>query len=171
MNKAQKLAAIEELLRKQGLSPESAREAARDALASGEPVLESLCFQALAEHVLARIHSASWISNRAKDSSCDGHEVIKRLLDAGASPKDLALFARMMQREYLSNLGGVLDGAGIFGTPDLPCKDFRVFAVDSSDKPLARLDELHESLGWTGLETELRLSREAAGQGKKKGSS
>jgi hypothetical protein len=128
-------------------------------------VLESLCFQALAEHILAQIHSSLWVRNRAKDPSADGHEVIKRLTDAGASPKDLALFARLMQREYLSNLGCILDGAGIYGTPDLPCPDFRVFAVDDSDRPLAKLDELHESLGWAGLETEMRLSQEAAEQG------
>jgi hypothetical protein len=70
----------------------------------------------------------------------------------------------MMQREYLSNLGCILDGAGIYGTPDLPCKDFRVFAVDDSNKPLTMLDELHDSLGWTDLGTEMRLSREAAKQ-------
>ena len=165
MNKTQRLAAIEKLLREQGLDQNSAKEAARDAVESGEPVLESLCFQRLAEHILVKTHSSSWISNRAKDASIDVEGVIKRLLDSGASPKDLALFARIMQREYLSNLGCILDGAGIYGTPDLPCQDFRVFAVDDADKPLAKLDELHESLGWTDLKTEMRLSREASEQG------
>ena len=165
MNKAQRLAAIEQLLRKQGLDDDSAKRGSRDAVESGQPVLESLCFQHLAEHILARIHSSSWISNRAKDPDCDGHDVIKRLIDSGASPKDLAVFARMMQREYLSHLGCILDGAGIYGTPDLPCQDFRVFAVNDADKPLTKLDELHESLGWTDLKTEMRRSREAAGQG------
>jgi hypothetical protein len=165
MNKAQKRAAIEKLLRQQGLDQDSATEVAREAVASGQAVLESLCFQRLAEHILARIHSSSWINNRAKDPSCDDHDVIKRLLDAGASAKDLAIFARMMQREYLSNLGCILDGSGIYGTPDLPCNDFRIFAVDDSDKPLTKLDELHESLGWADLETEMRLSREAAEPG------
>jgi hypothetical protein len=164
MNKAQRRAAIEQLLRRQGWDQESAKEAARDADKRGQPLLESLCFQRLAEHVLARIHSSSWISNRAKNPSGDGHDVIKRLIDSGAAPKDLALFARMMQREYLTNLGCILDGAGIYGTPDLPCQDFRVFSVDDDDKPLTQLDELHESLGWTDLKTEMRLSREAAGQ-------
>jgi hypothetical protein len=165
MNKAQKLAAIEKLLRKQGLSQKSAKASARDAVESGEPVLESLCFQALAEHLLASIHTTSWISNRAKNPDCEGYDVINRLIDAGASAKDLALFARMMQREYLSNLGCILDGAGIHGTPKLPYQDFRVFAVDDSDQPRTKLDELHESMGWTDLETEMRLSREAAGKG------
>ena len=161
MNKSQKLAAIEKLLRQQGWDQDGARRAAREAAKSGEPLLESLCFQRLAAHVLAKIHSSAWIRNRAKTPSSDGHSVIKRLLDSGASPKDLALFARMMQREYLSSLGCILDGAGIYGTPDLPCTDFRVFAVDDSNQPLAMLDELHESTGWTDLETEMRLSREA----------
>lgn len=165
MNKTQRLAAIEKLLREQGLDQTSAKETARNAVKSGEPVLESLSFQLLAEHVLARIHSSSWISHRAKTPSNDFEGVIKRLLDSGASPKDLALFARIMQREYLSNLGCILDGAGIYGTPDLPCQDFRVFAVDDADNPLEKLDELHESLGWTDLKTEMRLSRVAAEQG------
>jgi hypothetical protein len=69
----------------------------------------------------------------------------------------------MMQREYLSNLGCILDGAGIWGTPNLPYEDFRVFSVDEgeADKPLAKLDALHEQLGWCDLETKMRLSREA----------
>lgn len=165
MNKAQKRAAIEKLLRKQGWDQGSARGAARGAVDNGEPLLESLCFQRLAEHILASVHSSSWVRNRAKDPSYDPGGIIKRLLDSGASPKDLALFARLIQREYLSNLGCILDGAGIYGTPDLPCDAFRVFAVDDSDRPLTMLDELHESLGWTDLRTELRLSREAAGPG------
>ena len=162
MNKAQKLAAIEKLLRRQGLDQKSAREAAQDAVGSGEPLLESLCFQFLAEHVLANIHKSVWITNRAEDADCDGHDVIKRLVDSGASPKDLALFARLMQREYLSNLGCILDGSGIYDTPELPCTDFRIFSVDDSEKPQTKLDELHESMGWAGLETEMKLSREAA---------
>jgi hypothetical protein len=39
-------------------------------------------------------------------------------------------------------------------------EDFRVFAVDDADKPLTKLDELHDSLGWTDLETEMKLSRD-----------
>ncbi len=108
MKKSERLAAIEGLLSRQGLDQDSAKEAAREAVKSGEPVLESLCFQRLAEHVLARIDSSSWINNRAKSPSNDIAGVIKRLLDAGASPKDLALFARIMQREYLSNIGCIL---------------------------------------------------------------
>ena len=64
-----------------------------------------------------------------------------------------------------SNLGCILDGAGIYGTPDLPCEDFRVFSVDDSENPKARLEELHESLGWIDLETEMRLSRDAQEHG------
>lgn len=164
MNKAQRAAAIEKLMREQGSDEASAKETARDAVKNGEPVLESLCFQRLAEHILAKTHSSSWISNRAKESSHDVEGVIKRLLDAGASPKDLAIFARIMQREYLSNLGCILDGSGIYGAPSLPCQDFRVFAVDDADEPLAKL-EIPESLGWSGLKAEMRQSREAAKQG------
>jgi hypothetical protein len=69
-----------------------------------------------------------------------------------------------MQREYLSNLACILDGAGIYGTPDLPCNGFRVVAVDDFNRPLTMLGDLHDSLGWTDLKTEMRLSREASEQ-------
>lgn len=165
MNEAERLEATEKLLRMRGWDAESAKETAQNAVEDGEPLLESLCFQGLAEHVLAKIHTSSWISNRANNPSCDEHEIIKRLVESGASVDDLAIFARVMQREYLSNLGCILDGAGICGTPDLPCEDFRVFAVDDSENPQARLEELHESLGWIDLETEMRLSRDAQEHG------
>jgi hypothetical protein len=167
MKKPQRLAAIERLLAEKGLDKESAREAADEAVANDEPLLESLCFQCLAEHLLARIHSSSWIRSRASESSGDGHDVIRRLLDSGAAADDLALFARMMQREYLSNLGCILDEAGIVGMPDLPCNEYRVFHVDDAGKPLVRLDELHESLGWTDVDTEMGLSRAAEERGRR----
>jgi hypothetical protein len=162
MKKAESIAAIERLLLVRGWAANEAAKAARESVENGE--LEDMCFGALAEHVLATIHSSKWIVGRAKDESIDGHEVIRRLLKAGASPDDLALFARVMQREFLSNLGCILDGAGILGTPDLPLNDFRVFAVDDDDEPIAKVDDLHEQLGWTDLDTEMRLSREAEEQ-------
>jgi hypothetical protein len=151
MTQEERLEATERLLRKQG-----------------EPLLEFLCFQMLAEHILAPIHTSSWVTYRGKHPNCEGHDVIKRLLESGASAEDLAIFARNMQRDYLTSLGCILDGAGIWGTPDLPYEDFRVFAVDEDegDKPLAKLEALHEQLGWCDLETEMRLSREAKEAGK-----
>ena len=82
-------------------------------------------------------------------------------MESGTSAEDLAIFARLMQREYLSNPGCILDGAGIGGTPELPYEQFRVFSVDELDTPQASLESLHESLGWSDLETEMQLSREA----------
>ena len=153
-----------ELLVSNGWEADEAREAATEAVEEDAPVLETLCFHTLAEHLLASIHDASWIANRADKPDSDGHDIIKRLLDSGASPDDLAVFARLMQREYLSNLGCLLDGAGIYGTPQVPFQEFRVFAVDDEDKPLGMIDELHESLGFEDWETEMKLSRKAAAE-------
>lgn len=166
MNKKEKQRATVELLIQSGWDEDSAKETATEAIEEGEPILESLCFRALAEHILAKIHDSSWLTNRAKRTEADGHDVIKRLLDSGASADDLALFARFMQREYLSNLGCILDGAGIWGTPKLPYEDFRVFAVRTLDtpddfEPEAPIKELHESLGFSDWETEQKLSRKA----------
>ena len=163
MTPEERLEATERLLHKQGWDSEDAKKAAQKAIETGEPLIEFLCFQLLAEHILAAIHTSSWITYRGKHTHCDGHDVIKRLLESGASAEDLAVFARKMQREYLSNLGCILDGSGIWGTPELPYEDFRIFSVDEdeADKPQAKLEALHEQLGWCGLETEMRLSREA----------
>jgi len=168
VNKKEKQRATAEFLVNCGWDTDRAKELAKEAIAEGEPILETFCFHKLAEFLLATIHDASWIKNRAKDADTEeGDDVIKRLLDSGASAKDLARFARLMQRQYLSNLGCLLDGAGIYGTPDLPYKEFRIFAVrelDSPDncKPEAQIKELHESLGFSDWDTEMKLSRETA---------
>lgn len=167
MNKKQKQQAIEEFLTKGGWDADSAKEAAEEAIAEGEPLLETICFHRLAESLLARIHDSSWVTNRAKDAEGgEGSDVIKRLLDSGASADDLARFARLMQRQYLSDLGCMLDGTGLCGLPEVPCKDFRIFAVrelDSPDhcQPEVQIKELHESLSFSGdWEAEIKLSRE-----------
>jgi hypothetical protein len=139
-----------------------ARGVAEEAIEEGQPIVETVCFQMLAEHVLASIHDPSWITSRANEPDCEDSELLKRLLNSGASAADLALFARMSQREYLGNLGCILDGAGVHGTPDLPHEAFRIFAVDDDDQPTAMIEELHESLGFSDLETEMALSRKAA---------
>lgn len=154
---------IQALLASKGWNADQAREAATKAVENGEPLLETLCFLTLAEHILARIHDASWIANRAQNPDSEHHELIKRLLDAGATAEDLAVFARVMQRQYVSDLSCLLDGAGIYGTPEVPLEDFRIFAVDDADKPVAMIDGLHESLAFQDLETEIELSRKAAG--------
>lgn len=115
------------------------------------------------EYFLARVHDSSWTVARAEEGDADeGDDIIKRLVDSGASPDDLARFARLMQRQYLSNLGCILDGSGIYGTPDLPCEEFRIFSVNESGKPQAGITALHELVEFSDWETEIKLSREAA---------
>src|SRR5579863_6257750 len=168
MNKKEKQQATEALLIESGWDADSARAAAKEAIDEGEPLLETLCFHKLAESCLSGIHDSSWVKNRTKDPDPDeGDDIIKRLLDSGASADDLAHFARLMQRQFLSDLGCILDGAGLVGTPDLPCQDFRIFAVSELDSPIhcqpeAQIRELHESLGFSDWETEMKLSRDAA---------
>lgn len=124
--------------------------------------LATVCFHILAEHLLASIHDSSWIEARAKTSEYEEHEVVSRLVKSGAEPSDLALFARLMQKEYLSNLCCVLDGAGLHGTPDLPFETFRIFSIDKKEKPEFLVDELHEVLSFCDLETEEEQSLRAA---------
>ena len=82
---------------------------------------------------------------------------------SGAIVKDLAVFARMMQKECLSNFGCIIDGSGIDDTPILPFQDFRVFAIDSeTGKPTAAIEEMHESMTWKNVELEMKQSRNSA---------
>lgn len=174
MDREEKQRATEDFLIKHGWDADSAMKKAIAAIDSGEPLLEEFCFNTLAEFFLASIHDSSWVKNRAEDAdSEEGDDIIKRLLDSGASPDDLALFARLMQRSYLSNLACILDGSGIWGTPDLPYEDFRIFAVTeltspNDCKPEAQLTALHETLGFSDWETEMKLSREAADASQRK---
>ncbi len=157
MNRKEKLKFVENFLVEYGLPADEAIELAAESVEEGQPIVETICFQMVAESVLACIHTSGWIRARSKSDGPEG-ELLKRLLHSGAAPKDLAIFARMMQREYLSNLGCVLDGAGLSGTPEVPC-DFRIYTIDENGSPLIALDELHESLGWSDLKTEMKLSR------------
>ncbi|MCG8649443.1 MAG: hypothetical protein MI861_06405 [Pirellulales bacterium] len=161
MTSEEKIKQIEEFLLSQGdhYDAEEAREIAEEAVQEGVPLVETICLHTLAEHVLAPIHDSTWVDARGQAPDTEEEEVIKRLLDSGASAEDLAIFARIMQREYLSNLGCILDGAGIYGTPKLPYESFRIFCVDDDDQPQIMIDDLHESLGFVDLETEQEISQ------------
>lgn len=161
MKKAQRLTATEQLLIQRGCDPDSAAGVASAAEKRGEPLLESLCFVSLAERNLLPIHSAAWVRHRAKDAGCPDHAVINRMLAAGVSAKDVALFARMVQREYQAFFC-LLDGTGVPDAADLPFTDFRVVCVDEYGNPTQVLSGLHENVGWTDTKTETKLSREAA---------
>jgi hypothetical protein len=159
VNRKSKLKVAEAFLTKHKWA-EPLRKDVLDAVEAGRPVLESLCFQTLAEHLLAPIHTSSWIDARAKGPvDCPERGVLRRLLDAGASAQDLAVFARMMQQEYLSNLGCLLIGEGPFPKPELPYDEFRVFSVDESGKPLAKIEIECETLQFSDVENETRRSR------------
>ncbi|MBD3675771.1 MAG: hypothetical protein HUJ26_19865 [Planctomycetaceae bacterium] len=130
-----------------GWEEEEAQEIVAEAIDGGQPILETLSFLALVDHLLLDPEKTDWISRRAENPDSDHHELIQRLLNAGAAPRDLVLFARAMQQQFLGDLACVLDGSGIYGTPEVPCEDFRVFAVDDEDQPVAMIDQLHESTG------------------------
>jgi hypothetical protein len=139
-----------------GSSEDSAKSTAIQSVNDGNPILETYSFHAIAEFLLAPIHDSSWVTER--DPEDDGDELIARLLSSGASPDDLSKFARLMQRQYLSNLGCILDGSGIYGTPEVAFDDFRVVAVDNDSKPTAMIEDLHEELSFQDWDTETEIS-------------
>ncbi len=162
MNADERLRQTEKFLVSLGWDADEARETAAGAAEDGYPLLETLCFQTLAEHLLAPIHDTSWVTARASSTDSDDGDLIRRLLDSGASAEDLAVFARMMQREYLCNLMCLLDEAGVYGVPRVPIEDLRLFAVDDDERPQAMIADLHEALAFESLETEMEQSRRAA---------
>ena len=118
-------------------------------------------FHMFAEYLLAPVHDSKWLITRAENGESEESQLIQRLLKSGANAGDLAAFARIFQREYLCDLGCVLDGAGIHPAPELPC-EFRVFSVSEDEQPEHMVDEIHESLAFENIETELKLSARAA---------
>ncbi|QDV55159.1 hypothetical protein [Rosistilla oblonga] len=160
MNREERIKLTTQLLINFGWGEDSAKSTAIQSADNGEPVLETYSFHALAESLLAPIHDSSWITER--DSEDDGDELISRLLESGADSGDLAKFARLMQRQFLSNLACILDGSGIYPSPDVAFEEFRVVAVDDDSNPIATLEDLHEELSFQDWETENEISERYA---------
>lgn len=156
MNREDRIQLTTQMLVGLGWTEDSAKSTAIESADAGEPVLETYSFHALAESLLAPIHDSSWITERDPDD--DDGELIARLVESGAAPVDLARFARLMQRQFLSNLGCILDGSGIYPSPDVAFDDFRVVAVDDDSKPIAMIEDLHEELSFQDWETENEIS-------------
>ncbi len=151
---------LEKLLTQIGWDPEQVAEVAREEADS--PYLENFSFLVLAESLFCAIHETTWVE-ACREADPDGEsDVVRRLLDAGASAEDLALFARMMQRRYASDLGCLLDGAGLIGVPQVPCREFGVFALDEAGEPTVRLEDLHEALSAAEPDEEMEISRRYA---------
>jgi hypothetical protein len=144
-----------------GFDEDEATEVASSAVKEGTPIIETMCFLMIVEDLLAPIHKTAWLTARARNTEWDFDGVIKRLLDSGASVKDLTFFARAMQKQFMSNLGCLLDGSGI-NCPSLPFTDFRILAVDDNGKPIALLEDLHEALSVQSYVAEMRQSRATA---------
>lgn len=100
MNREERIRLTTQLLVNFGWSEGNAESTAIQSADDGEPVLEKYSFHALAESLLAPIHESSWITD--SDSEAVGDEVVVRLVESGADPDDLAKFARLMQRQFLS---------------------------------------------------------------------
>ena len=138
---------------------EELAEVIEDAIEEDFPLAEHLCFHALAEHTLESVHKTSWLKRKVKYGDSHG-QLIKKLLDSGAKAKDLAMFARLSQKQYLCNLACIFDSAWGWG-PELPYSQFRVFSVDEDDNPISMLEDLHESIDTSDLKYEMKRSRQA----------
>ena len=156
MDREERIELTAQMLVSLGWSEKNAKATAVQSTDDGSPVLETYSFHALAESLLVPIHDSSWITER--DSEDDGDEFIARLIESGAAPSDLAKFGRLMQRQYLSNLCCILDGSGIYGTPDVVFQNFRVVALDDDSTPTAMIEDLHEELSFEDWDTENKIS-------------
>jgi len=136
-------------------SIEHANELLQEAVNDELPLVETVSFQILAERLLARIHDTSWLSPESEDDpACD-------LLNSGATPDQIARFARYVQRSYLSDLCIFLDGSTDANHLGLPFDSFRVVCIDDDGNPSAMLEDFHGPLSFSDWNHEMQLSRQS----------
>lgn len=141
---------------------QDADEMAHDAVEDSSPIVETICFHEIVEDLFTPIHDATWIEDAAKDEDHDIAGTLRHLLDSGADPQALAIFARYMQRRFASDLGRVLDGANLYTSPERPYEEFGLFALSAIGEPMAQITDLEEPLGFWDLESEMDLSKAVA---------
>lgn len=126
--------------------------AARRELETGTPILATQSFLKWLASGMARAGDHRWI-DRALRSPADYPALapaLRRLLDAGASREDLTAVVRVMQFRVCDHVCFMLDQVAAPGA--VPVQDFGVYHVGggdspTTDRPIARLDALHEQIG------------------------
>ncbi len=126
--------------------------AAREELETGSPILATYSFLKWLTDAMVSPGDHTWI-NRALRNPGENPVLapaLRRLLKAGADRDDLNALVRVMQFRICDHVCFMLDQVAVPGS--VPIQDFAVYHVgggDSpdTDKPIARLEALHEEIG------------------------
>lgn len=152
------LAALTEQMRRLDL-PDPER-AARAELETGSPILATQSFLKWLTDELVKPGDAAWIERTLRNR--EHHPLLapalERLLAAGIEQSDLIDVVRVMQFKIVDHICYMLDSIALPG--QVPIQDFGLYLVGggdspSTDKPIVRLDALHEQIGaWDPSEQE-----------------
>jgi len=153
----EKLAALTEKFRQLNLAwifsdPE---KAAREELETGEPTLATYSFLKWLTDATVRPQDFAWMDQAIENNEPVLGPALKRLLDAGMDRNDLNTVVRVMQYRICDHLCFMLDQMAY--EQYVPVQDFGVYHVGGGespvdDKPIARLNALHEQIGaWDPL--------------------
>ena len=146
----QKLEELAAQLRQLGL-PDPERAARRE-LETGEPILATQSFLKWLTDGIEPPGDYAWMDRTLRDR--ERHPVLgpalERLLAAGAERADLQAVVRAMQFRICEHVCFMLDQVALPGY--VPIQDLGVYHVGggdspTSDRPIARLDALHEQIG------------------------
>lgn len=147
----EQLAALTKQMQQVGIpDPEAA---AKQELETGSPILATMSFMTWLTGEMVKPDDEKWIDRAVKNP--DDHPVLgpalKRLVKAGASRADLIDVVRVMQFKIVDHICYMLDSVALPGT--VPIQDFGVYVVGggdspTTDKPIVRLDALHEQIGF-----------------------
>ena len=125
--------------------------AAREELESGEPILATYSFLTWLTGEMVPLGDSKWISRSLKHADVNPllSATLKRLLAAGVDRDDLTTLVRIMQYRICNHVCTMLDQVGLPGT--VPIQDFAVYHVGGGDspeddRPIARLQDLHEEI-------------------------
>ena len=123
--------------------------AARAELESGEPILATYSF--LTWLTREMVGDPKWIKAALKHADVNPllTSTLTRLLAAGADRDDLTTLVRIMQYRICKHVCTMLDQVALPGT--VPIQDFAVYHVGGGespedDRPIARLQDLHEEI-------------------------
>jgi hypothetical protein len=125
---------------------------ARSEITEGIPQLARFLFLRQAWRNVISDDGDQWISNeieyatkRPAEPGAGAGLALKRLLAAGASPKDLTELVRVMQWQLLFNLCYQLEDPGDV-EPEVSHMAWALFEVDADGNPIQQIGGLHESV-------------------------
>jgi hypothetical protein len=128
---------------------------ARSQIEEGKPQFARFVFLREAWNSVIKDGDTTWIESsiaeserRPTDPGAGIGPALKRILESGADPADLAVVVRVMQWQVLAALTEQLDDSRAVDYPsnDVPRVNWALYQLDKDDNPLHPITSLHESV-------------------------